>query len=209
MNWIVITSPSFFDGEVNEIKRLVDEGVDTIHLRKPDSDIRDCRRILDSLSNVCLSRIVLHDHFSLCEEYGLKGVHLNRRNPLIPVGHKGSVSRSCHSLEEVRQFSDKSDYVFLSPIFNSISKEGYNSAFSHAQLKEAAERGIINNKVIALGGVSLSNIPIVRSLGFGGVACLGDIWSRVHSDTYAEYLRSMHMALHGLLPDIEPVSCGN
>ena len=196
MNWIVITSPSFFDGEANEIERLIEAGVDTIHLRKPYSGIDDCRRLLDSLSPDCLARIVVHDHFPLCREYGLKGVHLNIRNGLIPDNHQGSVSRSCHSFEEVRQYIDLSDYVFLSPIFDSVSKNEYKSAFPLSALQEASSCGIINRKVVALGGITLSNIPTVRSLGFGGVACLGDIWRHVHSYSFAEYLKDMYMALH-------------
>lgn len=196
MNWIVITSPSFFDGEANEIKRLIAAGVDVIQLRKPYSNINDCRRLLDRLPSDILSRIVVHDHFPLCGEYGLKGVHLNSRNSLIPGNHQSSVSRSCHSFEEVLRFSDKYAYVFLSPIFDSVSKEGYKSAFSLSDLQEASSCGIINKKVMALGGITLSKIPIVRSLGFGGIVCLGDIWRRVHSDSYPQYLKAMYLAFH-------------
>ena len=105
-------------------------------------------------------------------------------------GYRGTVSRSCHSLEEVATHRTATDYLFLSPVFDSISKQGYRSAFPPAALREAAAAGIIDEKVLALGGVSEANLPEVRDYGFGGAALLGDIWARFRSpaDT-AEVLR--------------------
>jgi thiamine-phosphate pyrophosphorylase len=65
------------------------------------------------------------------------------------------------------------DYVFLSPIFDSISKAGYKSAFTEEMLKEASDKGIIDEKVVALGGVTFDKIPYLKKLNFGGAAMMG------------------------------------
>ena len=122
------------------------------------------------------SRLVLHDHHHLAVKYGLYGIHLNSRNPIPPQGWKGSVSRSCHSLEEIKEWKDRCNYLSLSPIYNSISKQGYNSAFSREQIEKAVAEGIIDNKVLALGGVTFDKVEEVLSLGFGGAMILGDAW---------------------------------
>ena len=70
------------------------------------------------------------------------------------------------------------DYVFLSPIFDSISKEGYASAFTSESIREAAEKGIIDKRVIALGGVDENNLLQVKDFGFGGAAILGGLWNK-------------------------------
>ena len=44
-------------------------------------------------------------------------------------------------------------------------------------LRKAKEEGIIDDKVVALGGMSVERLPLVRSWGFGGVAFLGDVWN--------------------------------
>ena len=98
---------------------------------------------------------------------------------------------SCHSLEEVDIKKDMADYVFLSPIFNSISKSGYNSAFSKEELHNAMKQGKIDNKVIALGGVSSANIDTVKDLGFGGAALLGDIWDRTESPDFDKHIKAI------------------
>lgn len=195
MEWIVITSPGFLQGEADFIDRLFNHGLDRLHLRKPGADIGECRRLLDGISREWLPRIVVHDNFGLCREYGLGGVHLNGRNPMAPPNHEGSVSRSCHSLEEISRYKGECDYLTLSPIFNSISKQGYMAAFEPEQLAAARDSGLIDSRVIALGGVTLENIPRVRELGFGGVAILGDVWQRMADGSVDEYLASLRKAL--------------
>lgn len=195
MEWIVITSPGFIQGEADFIDRLFGHGLDRLHLRKPGADIGECRRLLDGISREWLPRIVVHDNFGLCREYGLGGVHLNGRNPMAPPNHEGSVSRSCHSLEEISRYKGECDYLTLSPIFNSISKQGYMAAFGPGQLAAARDSGLIDRRVIALGGVTLENIPRVKELGFGGVAILGDVWQRMADGSVDEYLASLRKAL--------------
>lgn len=177
MKTIAITQSFFFAQEAAAINSLLASGdIDLLHLRKPSSTADDCRRLLDHIAPEWRSRIVTHDHLGLCAEYGLHGIHLNSRNHTIPCGHRGTVSCSCHSLEEVTQRKRQMDYVFLSPIFDSISKQGYQSAFSDDTLRLAAAEGIIDRKVVALGGVTHSLIPLLKEYGFGGAAMLGDIW---------------------------------
>ena len=195
MEWIVITSPGFLQGEADFIDRLFGHGLDRLHLRKPGADIGECRRLLDGISREWLPWIVVHDNFGLCREYGLGGVHLNGRNPMAPPNHEGSVSRSCHSLEEISRYKGECDYLTLSPIFNSISKQGYMAAFGPGQLAAARDSGLIDSRVIALGGVTLENIPRVKELGFGGVAILGDVWQRMADGSVGEYLASLRKAL--------------
>lgn len=67
-------------------------------------------------------------------------------------------------------------YLSLSPIFDSISKQGYHAAFTHEQLAEARRAGIIDHRVLALGGVTFARLPEVEAMGFGGAMILGDAW---------------------------------
>ena len=191
MKIIVITTPNFTKCEDNVIPHLLELGVDLVHIRKPSATREQLVLLLDSLPKWCYDRLVVHDCLELANEYHLRGIHLNRRSHTIPQNFKGSMSMSCHSLEEVDIKKDMADYVFLSPIFNSISKSGYNSAFSKEELHNAMKQGTIDNKVIALGGVSSANIDTVKDLGFGGAALLGDIWDRTELPDFDEYIKAI------------------
>ena len=173
MKWIVITSPDFFEGEAAFIQRILRAGADVVHLRKPSSDSGSCARLLDKLQPEERGRIMIHDFFELAKPYGLRGIHLNSRHGEVPQGYEGRVSRSCHSTEEVSRCKGMYDYVFLSPIFDSVSKKGYASAFTAKALLKAHAEGIIDEKVIALGGITPDKISAIKAFGFGGAAILG------------------------------------
>ncbi len=191
MKIIVITTPNFIKGEESVIPHLLQLGVDIVHIRKPSATHEQLALLLDSLPKWCYDRLVVHDCLELANEYHLRGIHLNRRNHTIPDNFTGSLSMSCHSLEEVDIKKDMADYVFLSPIFNSISKSGYNSAFSKEELHNAMKQGTIDHKVVALGGVSAANIDTVKDLGFGGAALLGYIWDKTELPDFDEYIKSL------------------
>ena len=197
MKWIVITMPDFIENEANYINQLFEAGLDLLHLRKPESCIEDCERLLQEINPKWYSGIVVHDHFSLCGKYHLHGIHLNRRNHQVPDGFQGSLSRSCHSFKEVTEAQKEGvfSYVFLSPIFDSISKKGYKHNFANKDLEDAGNNGIINEKVIALGGIIPQFIPQLRAWNFGGAAFLGDIWNRRQDADWSEYLSDVRKCL--------------
>lgn len=170
---IAITQPMPIDREVVAIRRLLANSADVVHLRKPDASIDYCRELLAELTPMERARIVVHDHFALYEEFSLRGVHLNKNVSCYPTCYTGTRTRSCHTFEEVVRYKASCDYLFLSPIFDSISKVGYHSNFNHGELQQAADDGIIDNKVIALGGVTPDKFSYLESLHFGGAAMLG------------------------------------
>ena len=175
MNLIAITKPYTEDNEVAFIRRVFESGFDILHLRKPDADIEYCRELLKKLTPDERKKIVIHDYPELYYEFDLKGIHINRNVTKYPEDYQGFKTRSCHSLEEVKLYKDDFDYVFLSPIFDSISKKGYKSAFTEEELKKASQDGIIDKKVVALGGVTFDKISFLKDLGFGGAAMMGGL----------------------------------
>lgn len=194
MKLIVITTPDFFEGEVEAISSLFNAGLKLLHLRKPEASSKELEHLLRQLPSKYLNRIVTHDHFELVSLWGLKGIHLNGRNRQAPHGYTGHVSCSCHSLEEIVQRKSVCDYVFLSPIYDSISKQGYASTYTHASLLKAKQSGIIDSKVMALGGMSLEHLPEVKTLGFGGAVVLGDVWKRTGNDFMKHFLQLKELA---------------
>ena len=170
---IAITRPYAVDGEDAIIRHLLANGFDIVHLRKPDADIDYCRELLQRLTHSERKCVVIHDYYSLYAEFNLRGIHLNKNIASYPVDYQGTRTRSCHSFDEVVRYKHESDYLFLSPIFDSISKSNYHSNFSHDELLDASKSGVIDNKVIALGGVTFDKLPYLQSLHFGGVAMMG------------------------------------
>lgn len=165
---IAITREGHRQDEVSTIISLLSRGVvDYVHLRKPDFTLQEMDQFLRSIPSVWHPRLRLHDHFSLTSFYDIGGIHLNMRNPKAPEGVK-SITKSCHSIEQLEE-SEHFEYVTLSPIFDSISKNGYRSAFDINDIKPV----LVGRVVVALGGVTPDKFGVLKEAGFSGAALSG------------------------------------
>lgn len=184
MKLIIMTSPTYFVEEDKILETLFEEGMEMLHLNKPDSSPVYAERLLSLLPEECHKKIVVHDNYYLKNEYGLAGIHLDEADAEAPQGYKGKISRTCRSLEELKSAKKQSKYVFLRDVFDSISDANGKASFSYDQLKDAAHRGLIDKHVYALGGVRLENIKVLKELGFGGAVICNDLWTRfdIHNE---------------------------
>lgn len=174
MKYIVITLPYFWEGEAEAITRMFEAGLERMHIRKPGSTAEQRETLLRAIPERYYPHIVIGDK--------LMGRMANGQEGDKAIGH------ACHSIDELRTWQEKLrdpqfridnpqfQYLSLSPIFDSISKVGYKAAFSHEELMAAKEEGIIDEHVMALGGICQTNTAEALSYGFGGVMVLGDAW---------------------------------
>lgn len=191
MKLIVVTKPKYFVVEHLLIRELFNEGLDILHLRKNPGDLSSCERLLALLSDDIRSRIVIHDNFELKSKYGLMGIHLNGRNPEKPKGYRGSVSCLCQSFEEVKNYRRDMKYVLAGPIFNRSDTNEFSSQFTFSQLRAASDKGVIDSKVMAYGGIGTGNVGKLHDLGFGGVVVYGTLANRfntVYSDDFKDFI---------------------
>ncbi|MFT2008927.1 thiamine phosphate synthase [Pontibacter sp. 13R65] len=177
MKLIVITTPVPFAGEIPLVCQLLELGLETLHVRKPGFSYQEMQNYLNEIPLPYHSRLMLHSHHELAQECQLKGLH-------FPVAARATAttipkqqllfSTSFHKLGELYQPQPLFDYAFLSPIFNSISKVGYQAAFTPEAVQEALQKATV--PVVALGGVSVDKLAAVREMGFAGAAVLGAVW---------------------------------
>ena len=186
MKLIVVTTPTFFVEEDQILTALFEEGLDILHLRKPETPAMYSERLLTLIPQKYHKRIVTHEHFYLQEEFGLMGIHLNRRNPSEPHDYSGHISCTCRTLSELNSKKHFYDYLFLSPVFDSVSSPR-PASFTTEELRQGSHDKLIDNKIMALGGVRWENIPLVRDLGFGGAVIMGDLWSKFNACTDRDY----------------------
>ena len=169
---VAITPVEIFEEEVAFITMILDAGWNYVHLRHPEASIDEMRQLIGSIDSKYHNRLKLHDNFDLVEEFKLGGVHLNRRNSIAPDDFNGSISKSCHTIGEI-EASHNFDYITLSPIFDSISKEGYNATFNDEELMRVK----YSDKVVALGGITPLTATKLNKYEFIGYAALGYLFN--------------------------------
>lgn len=175
MKLIVISNPTNFKNEHEILCSLFLSGLEYFHLRKPDFSKEEMENFLKEISPKYFNRIVLHSHHDLVERYNLYGKHISS-NHIELKGDSQYISTSFHSLEEIENCKEKYDYVFLSPIFDSISKQHYPSNFDKKELAQFLIQHPKTVDIIALGGINKNTIYDAMKIGFDGVAVLGGLW---------------------------------
>ncbi len=190
MNLILLSPPTLVPNETTILCQLFEAGLTHFHLRKPTFSKVNILDYLLEIPEIYHDRIVLHQYHAFCEVFKLKGIHLpekvriSQHYPInVPL-----ISTSFHDTTTLLANETCYQYVFLSPIFNSISKPNYPAGFQKEEL--AASLKQTKQKVIALGGVSFPKVQECKSLGFSGVACIGAVWQNPDPLEAFEQLRN-------------------
>ena len=190
MEIVLISCPYFFDGEIELITSMFEEGLDIFHLRKPGFNEDKLDKFLQQIKTGYHSRIKVHASTGLFDNYRLGGIHIPVEMAVesniieLKKTKSISVSSSFHSLGEVKRKNEHIDYAFLSPVFDSISKKNYKCRFDYVELKEVLPQA--NTRIIALGGCKADNLKQVKQLGFSGAAVLGAVWNS--ADPFRSYI---------------------
>ncbi|WP_069660219.1 thiamine phosphate synthase [Arcticibacter eurypsychrophilus] len=180
MKMIVISNPTDLTAEWKTINTLFELGLKYFHLRKPDSDINSVRGFLKRLNPKYYPYIALHQYHELAAEFGIKRLHFSeqarRETNTAKVDmyqEKGyRLSTSIHDLSIIKSLTHF-DYAFYGPVFNSLSKPGYQGVLAENFKLELPDR----IKIIALGGITPANIHAIREMNFDGAAFIGTIWN--------------------------------
>ena len=190
------------DQEAEALNALFDEGLQTLHFRKPDYDKANFEGALKAIKPKYLKRVVIHSHYELIDRYNLKGIHFPEKiladledasGAIKKLQSKGmTVSASFHSIDRLYKNSYPLDYVFLSPIFESISKPGYKSEMDLKELSAFIASAKKKPKVIALGGVETDKVPELIKAGFDGFAILGSLWNKYRISTNIDTLKEKY-----------------
>jgi thiamine-phosphate pyrophosphorylase len=179
MNLVVISSPDDLQNETCLVNALFEAGLNRFHLRKPFASTEVLNNYLLKLHPDYWNRVVIHYNFELLNKFPVAGFHFNQHN-LEWIKYKGLVhkSYSAHSFEEIIWLNaTKFNYIFLSPVFDSISKPGYTKQFTSGSICEFMKSGKARNSIVALGGIDEENMEEVKSMGFSGAALMGAIWT--------------------------------
>ncbi len=187
MQLIVISSGQDRPGEVEEVTRMFELGLQYYHIRKPRLSKRALSEYITAFPDKYRRRIVLHSFHALAYKFKLGGIHMSRKHR-----HRGRlyrwrirmrrlrrpglvITRTYHKLSDLQNDKRRYTYAFLSPIYDSITHPTLSGGFSKRAL-------LIVNKtarqpILAMGGVTPARLADIRDLGFSGAVLHGVVWS--------------------------------
>ncbi|MBF0097780.1 MAG: thiamine phosphate synthase [Magnetococcales bacterium] len=202
---LLITDPSLGPLLPERVAAALAGGVRHLLVRHKDANANTLLTLAQTLQPITQQHgavLLIHDRLDIALALQAAGIHLPENGLPTRVARRllphGIIGRSCHSVAHAQQaLQEGADYVTLSPVF---------ATRSHPQAKPLGLeqfrlwREQINGPVLALGGVTPANAPLLRQAGADGVALMRGLLEEERPETaaYALICKISHgLAEHG------------
>jgi thiamine-phosphate pyrophosphorylase len=173
-------------------------GADTIQFRQKSGATREMIRVAEQMKDLCKKAgvtFMVNDRVDVAIASHADGVHLGQDDFPIPLARKllgeGTIiGGSAGSMEEARKcLLEGADYIGFGPVFPTTSKEDAGPAGGLGLLKQIVEA--IPLPIIAIGGITRDNIPLVMQAGAHGIAVISAVCCQNDPTEAAKCLRSL------------------
>ena len=202
---IVLTSEQEIKNEATFINQLFNNGLETLHLRKPNFNRNHYLELLNQINPKYYSQIMIHQYLDLCLKFKLKGIHIQEQARLnLAEGLESyvnkyqsknyTVSSSFHEAQVLEKCHINFDYHLLSPVFSSISKQGYKG--------RKFDVNHIHKNIIGIGGISAEVIKETIQLGYQGIGVLGAVWN---TENPIESFKKIYLKYYQELKNNHPI----
>jgi thiamine-phosphate pyrophosphorylase len=162
---------------------LCDAGVTLLQYRNKsgnDREILDDAKVLRKSMPFGKCLLILDDRADLCMLAGFDGVHVGQDDISAAsarriVGEEKIVGISTHNEEQLKAAAlMRVDYIAIGPVFSTGSKANPDPVVGLDGVRLA--RASTQNRVVAIGGITLENCRQVREAGADSVALISGVF---------------------------------
>ena len=164
------------EGVLRQVRGAAANGIQLVQIRERDLDARTlydlCQRAVDIVRGTA-TRVIVNDRLDVALAANAHGVQLrggsfpgSRVRPVVPRGFL--IGQSVHSPDEAAA-AGAADFLLFGTVFATASKPG-TSPTGLARLADAVRATLV--PVLAVGGVSMANLPHVLEAGAAGFAAI-------------------------------------
>ena len=155
-------------------------------------------RVAERIRALCKSAgviFVVNDRVDVAIASHADGVHLGQDDFPIPLarkllGEQAIIGGSASNMEEAREcLLEGVDYIGFGPVYPTTSKEDAGPASGLGLLKQIVEA--IPRPIVAIGGISRGNIPLVMQTGVHGIAVISAVCCQNDPMEAAKCLRGL------------------
>ena len=174
-------------GYVEGIRMALEGGCKWIQLRMKDASAEEVLVNAEEALHLCRqygAKFILDDHVELVERAGADGVHLGKNDMPVDearkiLGNGKIIGGTANTIEDiVRLHKQGADYIGCGPFRFTMTKkklspvlglEGYKSIVQNMR-----DKGI-DLPIVAIGGITVADIPAIMATGVTGIALSGAI----------------------------------
>ncbi len=180
---------------IEYLGELLSSGIDVIQLRDKDLSDREFYSIAIVLKEMAADfekPFIINDRLDIALLVDVDGIHVGVDDlPLKEVrsilGEDKILGYSCHSYQDVLDVKDVDlDYISVGPVFKSNTKKNLET-IGEDEIKLITDN--IKLKQVAIGGIDLNNISMVRDYGFSNVAVISSLNISKDKKMYIDEIR--------------------
>lgn len=195
-----ITHPSDRYTIAEEVQMALEGGCKWIQLRLKDASDEEFRQTALEIIPMCQENeafLVFDDRVELAMEMGVHGVHLgkNDMNPLQAretMGAEAIIGVTANTADDIIRFRGWDvDYVGLGPFRYTTTKSNLSPVLGidgYREIVKAVRDSGMTLPIVAIGGITIDDIPAIMATGVNGVAVSGAI---LNADDPVEYTRNL------------------
>ena len=170
---------------VEQVRRFVDGGATFVQIREKHAPAGEFYRAAERVVELAKRsgvKIIVNDRVDIAAAVGADGVHLGQED-LSPfearklLGDTALIGYSTHNMEQVRAaLAMPIDYIAIGPIFETSTKLDADPLVGLEGLRSVREL-VGQFPVVAIGGITRTNIREVLTAGADSAAIISDLLS--------------------------------
>lgn len=169
------------------IKLALEGGCQWIQLRMKgatDDEVRPIAHRVKELCEAAHAKFILDDRVKLVKEVGADGVHLGKNDMPIAearkiLGDNFIIGGTANTFEDVKAHAEAgADYIGCGPFRFTTTKEKLSPVLGlegYRHIVEQMKAANIHLPVVAIGGITIDDIPDILQTGVTGIALSGSI----------------------------------
>lgn len=182
-----ITHPSDRYSIAEEVQMALEGGCKWIQLRMKDASDEEFRQTALEIIPLCKENeafLVFDDRVELAMEMGVHGVHLGK-NDMDPLqareimGAEAIIGVTANTADDIVRLKGWDvDYVGLGPYRYTTTKKNLSPLLGTDGYRDVVNKvreADVLLPIVAIGGISIEDIPAIMSTGVNGIAVSGSI----------------------------------
>lgn len=170
---------------LDHIKKMVDAGADWVQLRLKKTSKKEVLQTALSANAYCEKKqvnLIINDDVEVAQTVNAAGVHLGKQDqdPILArkiLGSKKIIGGTANTWEDCALLMDKKvDYIGLGPFRYTTTKKNLGPLLgieSYDTILERMRQEFKTTPIVAIGGITLSDVAPLRSAGVCGIALSG------------------------------------
>lgn len=172
---------------LDSVKLALEGGCKWIQLRMKDAAVDEIRPVAVKVQEMCRdygATFIIDDHVDLVKELGADGVHLGKNDMPIDkarliLGRDFIIGGTANTFDDVRKhYANGANYIGCGPFRFTTTKKGLAPVLGlegYSNIIRKMRQAGINLPVVAIGGITLEDIPQIMLTGVSGIALSGTV----------------------------------